>query len=146
MTLAVRLSAEMLGGVASLEERCFAEPWSEESLKLLLGERGVGFAILVDGEVAAYGGMVTVLDEGQITNIAVAPEYRRRGFGRDIMRALEGYALENGIVFLSLEVRESNAAARALYLSEGWDEAGLRKNFYKLPAENAVIMTKALKE
>ena len=146
MTLAVRLSAEMLGGVASLEARCFAEPWGEESLQMLLGERGVGFAILVDGEVAAYGGMVTVLDEGQITNIAVAPEYRRRGFGRDIMRALEGYSLENGIVFLSLEVRESNAAARALYLSEGWSEAGLRKNFYKLPAENAVIMTKALKE
>ena len=146
MTSAVRLSAEMLGGVASLEARCFAEPWCEESLQLLLDERGVGFAILVDGEVAAYGGMVTVLDEGQITNIAVAPEHRRRGFGRDIMHALEKYAIENGIVFLSLEVRESNAAARALYLSEGWSEAGLRKNFYKLPAENAVIMTKALKE
>ena len=143
---AVRLTAQMLGGAADLEARCFAEPWSEKSLELLLGERGVGFAVLVEGEVAAYGGMITVLDEGQITNIAVAPEHRRKGLGREILHALENYASRNGISFMSLEVRASNAAARSLYTSQGWNEVGLRKNFYKLPAEDAVVMTKELKE
>lgn len=142
---AVRLTAEMLGGAAILEARCFSQPWSEKSLELLLGERGVGFAVLFEGRVAAYGGMITVLDEGQITNIAVAPEYRRRGLGREILRALENHALKNGISLLSLEVRASNAAARSLYASQGWSEVGVRKNFYKLPAEDAVIMTKEFK-
>lgn len=140
----VRLSADRLPEVAALEAECFAQPWSEDSLKLLLGERGVGFAALVDGALAAYGGMLTVLDEGQITNIAVRAEFRRMGIGKRIMAALEEYAADNGIVFLSLEVRESNAPARALYASCGWSEEGIRKNFYKLPTENAVIMTKRL--
>ncbi len=142
---AVRLTAEMLPEVAALEAVCFREPWSEKSLELLLGERGVGFAILLEGEVAAYGGMMTVLDEGQITNIAVAPKHRRKGLGREILRALESYAEENGIILLSLEVRASNGAARGLYSAAGWSEAGIRKNFYRLPAEDAVIMTKALR-
>ena len=141
-----KLRGDMLSGVCAIETLCFAEPWSEKSLEILLGERGVGFAALLEGEVVAYGGMLTVLDEGQITNVAVSPSHRRKGLGRAILCALEEYASENGIVLLSLEVRESNAAARALYKAEGWREVGLRKNFYKLPAENAVIMIKDLKE
>lgn len=141
-----RLSADMLAGAAFVEELCFAEPWSAKSLEILLGERGVGFAALLDGEVVAYGGMLTVLDEGQITNIAVSPAHRRKGLGRAVLGALEEYAKDNGVVLLSLEVRESNAAARSLYRADGWREVGLRKNFYKLPTENAVIMIKELKE
>ena len=140
----VRLSADMLPEVAALEALCFAEPWSEKSLELLLSERGIGFAALVDGQLAAYGGMMTVLDEGQITNIATFPEFRRMGIGRRIVKALEEYSVANGIVFLSLEVRESNAPAQALYASCGWQSQGIRRNFYRLPTENAVIMTKKL--
>ncbi len=140
-----RLSKELLSGVAELEALCFSEPWSEKSLELLLGNNAVGFAaVLPDGSVAAYGGMITVLDEGQITNIATAVEFRRQGLGRRIMDALESYASENGIVYLSLEVRESNLAARSLYSSLGWEEKGIRKNFYKLPTEDAVVMVKKL--
>ena len=85
-----------------------------------------------------------MLDEGQITNVAVSGEHRRRGLGNAVMEALERYAAERGIAFLSLEVRESNIAARSLYSSRGWREEGLRKNFYRRPAENAVVMTKSL--
>ena len=141
-----RLDSDMLSGAAALERICFREPWSEKSLEILLTDRGVGFAVLLDGEAVAYGGMLTVLDEGQITNVAVSPDHRRKGFARAVLGALEDYAQKNGIVLLSLEVRESNRAARELYISSGWSEVGLRKNFYKFPAENAVIMTKALKE
>ena len=140
-----QLSAEHISGAAELEVLCFSEPWSEKSLELLLGNNAIGFAaVLPDGRVAAYGGMLTVLDEGQITNIATASEFRRQGLGRCIMSALEDYARENGIFYLSLEVRESNLAARALYSSLGWTEKGVRKNFYKLPTENAVVMAKKL--
>ena len=140
-----RLSAEHISRVAELEAICFSEPWSEKSLELLLGNNAIGFAaVLPDGRVVAYGGMLTVLDEGQITNIATAPDCRRQGLGRLIMLSLEDYARENAICYLSLEVRESNLAARSLYSSLGWAEKGVRKNFYKLPVENAVVMTKKL--
>lgn len=142
----LRLNSDMLSEVAELEAECFSEAWSKSSLELLLSDRGVGFAALIDGRVAGYGGMITVLDEGQITNIAVSEKYRRCGLGRMILNALESYAEQNGITLLSLEVRESNSAARSLYLKSGWGEEGIRKNFYRLPAENAVIMTKALRK
>lgn len=138
----IRLTEDMLPTVAELEKVCFHEPWNEKSLELLLGEQGVGFAVLEGESVAAYGGMMTVLDEGQITNVAVFPEYRRRGYGRAVMEALEAYARENSLSVLSLEVRVSNESARALYRSLLWREVGLRKNFYRLPTEDAVVMVK----
>lgn len=139
-----KITKEMLPELALLERECFAEPWSEKSLGLLMGERGVGFAAFLGGRLAAYVGMLTVLDEGQITNVATYPEFRRRGIAKMLMSALEDYSKLVGITFLSLEVRESNAAARALYSSCGWLESGVRKGFYRFPAENAVIMTKML--
>ena len=138
------LRREHLAGVAALETECFAEPWSESALELLLSESGLAVAVTADGSVVAYGGMVCVLDEGQITNVAVSGAHRRCGLGNAVMEALEKSAAERGIAFLSLEVRESNTAARSLYSSRGWREEGLRKNFYRRPTENAVVMTKLL--
>ena len=137
-----RLIREDIPFVAEIERLCFDEPWSENSLKLLLEEKNADFVVEIDGFVAAYGGIVTVLDEGQITNIATHPDYRRRGLASAIMKAIDVFALENGIVYLSLEVREQNIAARSLYKSCGWYEAGIRKNFYSKPSDNAVIMIK----
>ena len=139
-----KITEDMLADVAKLEQECFAEPWSETSLGLLVSERAVGFAALVDGRLAAYAGMTHVLDEGQITNIATYPEFRRRGLARMLLGALDEYSKKNGIAFLSLEVRESNAAARALYASCGWADAGLRRKFYRFPTEDALIMNKTL--
>ena len=140
----VRLTKDRLSGVAFIEDQCFEEPWGEKSLELLIGEQGVAFVAIASREVVAYGGMMTVLDEGQITNIATLPDFRRMGLGRRIMDALENFARANGISMLSLEVRESNFAARSLYGSCGWTEEGIRKNFYRRPFENAVVMTKKL--
>ena len=83
---------------------------------------------------------MTVLDEGQITNIAVDPAYRRRGYGSMIVGALIKHSKDNGIENISLEVRESNLAAIALYDSLGFEARGIRKNFYRSPAENAKVM------
>lgn len=136
------LKSEDITFIAKIEELCFSEPWSEKALQILLQGKNAGFVAEIDGFVAAYGGMLTVLDEGQITNIATHPDYRRRGLAKAIMNAIDIFATENGIVYLSLEVREQNAAARSLYVSGGWREAGIRKNFYSKPCDNAVVMIK----
>ena len=140
----VRLTEEHIASVAELEAATFSRPWGENELRMLTGSMGVGFVALDTDRVVAFGGMMTVLDEGQIGSVVTSPDYRRMGIGRMIMDALEDFSRNNGIVFLSLEVRESNLAARELYRSCLWEEAGIRKNFYDLPTENAVVMIKKL--
>lgn len=140
----IRMSREHLSAVAEIEQISFSDPWSVESLELMLGEQAMGLVALEDGRVLGYVGMMCVLDEGQIINVATHPDSRRRGVGRSLMSAIEQSAKERGIVFLSLEVRESNAAARSLYSSLGWVVRGIRKNFYSKPTENACIMTKSI--
>ena len=136
-----RMTAEQIHQVAELEAKCFSEPWSEKSLEMLIDGRGVAFVAMIDGNFAGYGGMMTVLDEGQITNIAVSPEARRLGIGRELVSALQNYAKENTFSLLSLEVRESNLPAISLYERCGWKKQGIRKGFYRFPSESAVIMT-----
>ena len=144
MITIAKMSREHLSEVASIEEMSFSLPWSLESLELMLTEQASALVALEDGRVLGYVGMMCVLDEGQIINVAVHPDARRRGVGRTLMEAAEAYAKERGIAFLSLEVRESNIAARSLYSSLGWEEQGIRKGFYSHPVENACVMTKSI--
>jgi ribosomal-protein-alanine N-acetyltransferase len=139
-----KMSREHLSEVAAIEEMSFSVPWSAESLELMLTEQASALVALEDGKVIGYVGMMCVLEEGQIINVAVHPDARRRGVGRALMQAAEAYAKERGIVFLSLEVRESNIAARSMYSSLGWIEQGIRKGFYSHPVENACVMTKSI--
>ena len=129
-----------LGEVAELERICFSEPWSEESLALLAEGSNFGVVALDEGRVVAYGGMTSVLDEGNITNIATHPDHRRKGLGRQVVRALLAEADARGLATVFLEVRQSNLPARQLYRSEGFSEIGVRKNFYRHPVEHAVQM------
>ena len=138
----VRMTGEHLEAVAAIEAECFAEPWSEKSLELLLGDSGVAFVVLKDGLAVAYAGMMTVLDEGQITNVAVSGKFRRLGYGKLVVDALINYANERDFYNISLEVRESNFAAISLYENCGFEKCGIRKSFYRFPSENAVIMSK----
>ena len=136
-----RLTESTLDGVAELEKMCFSQPWSRSSLELLTKEGiGVGMVCSKDGKVCAYGGMIIAVDEGQITNIATHPDYRRQGYGKAIVQALVKHAKMNGLDSISLEVRESNRAAIDLYTKEGFKIEGKRKDFYTKPTENALIM------
>ena len=136
-----RLTEKTLDGVAELEKLCFSQPWSRSSLELLTKEGiGVGMVCSADGNVCAYGGMIVAVDEGQITNIATHPDYRRRGYGRAVVESLIKYAKNNGLDSISLEVRESNKAAIELYSRLGFKVEGKRKDFYTKPTESALIM------
>ena len=139
------LTPAHIPAVAALEALCFHAPWSEQSLQMLCGEQGFGLVCLTeDGSVAAYVGALTVLDEGQITNVATHPDCRRHGCANAVLKALLAACRERGIRSLSLEVRESNAPAIALYEKHGFQTAGKRPGFYSHPREAALVMVAEL--
>ena len=140
-----RMTSAHLADAAELERACFHAPWSEQSLALLTSEAAVGFAAMEDGVAVAYGGMLIAPFEGQITNIATSPHFRRRGAGALVLCALLEEARARGLEAVVLEVRESNAGAIALYEKQGFAVVGRRPRFYKNPSETALIMQKDLK-
>ena len=144
MNMIEKIERRHLEAVAEIESLCFSEPWSIGALELLLGESATGVVALSNGEVTAYGGMLIVLDEGQITNIAVHPAHRRCGYGKQVLDALLGQAKQAGLQQISLEVRASNLAAISLYEKAGFFSAGRRKNFYRHPTEDGLVMLKTL--
>jgi len=127
--------------VAQLEKKCFSDPWSENGLRESL--RKPAYRMLAakeDGKVVGYIGAYMVADELNITNVAVDPEYRRRGIGRELIDAMIHHAEKNRMTTIYLEVRVSNTAAISLYRAAGFDNAGIRKNFYDNPKEDGKIM------
>ena len=137
-----RMTSEEIDAVSQLERLCFSLPWSREALRLEVEKNKCAkyFSVKADGLVVGYGGMWLILDEAHITNVAVHPDYRRRGLGRLIMRTLMEEAARLGIERMTLEVRVSNRPAIRLYESLGFEEGGLRKGYYSNNREDALIM------
>ena len=129
---------------AELERLCFVDPWSERMLREHLDNQCAAAIAAVgeDGTLLGYAGLLAVLDEGYITNVAVRPAYRRQGIASDLLGVFERFARGHQLAFLTLEVRASNAAAIALYEKMGYARVGVRKNYYEHPREDAVIMTR----
>ena len=129
--------------IAQLETLCFSEPWSEASVASELSNPLSCWLVAVEGEqVAGYIGSQTVMGETDMMNVAVAPDYRRKGVGEKLILALVDALKEGGSHWLMLEVRQSNAPARALYAKLGFAEVGRRKNYYRNPKEDALILRK----
>ena len=141
-----RFSAAHIPQVAQIERNTFSEPWSENSLALLCTEEYPSFVLTdEDGEVLGYVSTAKALDELQMINLAIKADCRGRGFAKLLLSALDDFCQTVGIESVSLEVRESNAAAISLYEKLGYEKVGLRRGFYRLPPENAVIMVKKQK-
>ena len=107
--------------LAALERICFSDPWSENAFR-------------------------AELDKGYIANIAVDPLFRRQGIGSALLDDAADFARQAGLAFLTLEVRRSNLGAQALYRRHGFCPAGVRKNYYRDPVEDAILMTRKLTE
>ena len=129
--------------VAALERQCFADPWSEGSIASeLYNPLSLWLVAEQDGAVCGYVGSQTVLDETDMMNIAVHPDCRRQGIAAALIDELIVHLKERGSHILRLEVRQSNAPAIALYETMGFTQLGLRKNYYRNPKENALILGK----
>ena len=134
---------EHLDELVKLEKICFSQPWSYQSLEEELSNDTAYFFTALDGEkVIGYIGLYIVCESCFVSNIAVFPEYRRKGVATALIERACECAKEHGTDFISLEVRPSNVSALALYEKLGFEEMGLRKNYYRNPTEDALIMTK----
>ena len=142
----IPMTAEHLDQVAELERLCFSDPWSRRMLAEHLENECAATLVAQgeDGTVLGYAGLLVVLDEGYITNVAVRNEYRRQGIAGELLGVFRRFAEGNKLAFLTLEVRESNEAARLLYTSLGFTEIGVRRGYYRFPTEDAVLYKKEL--
>ena len=147
MALVIRdATRDDLARLETLEALCFSTPWTAETLASQLPDAMHVFLVAEeDGEIKGYVNLMHVLDEGYIGNVAVDPAARRRGLGRALIASLLERASALELSFVTLEVREGNVPAIALYAGFGFARVGLRKNYYDSPRENAVLMTKTLK-
>lgn len=140
------IRAEHVDGVLELEKECFSVPWTRQQLLSQMPDKM--HVLLVaenEGKLSGYVGMMYVLDEGYISNVAVSPDCRRQGIADALINELIGRAEALSLAFITLEVRVSNDAARALYKKHGFTEVGRRKNYYDFPTEDAILMTLFLK-
>lgn len=132
-----------LEAIASLESAVFSDAWTVKSIRDTYNQPQTFIVTAeLDGKVAGYCIVYFVLDEGEIARVAVNHSYRRQGVGRSILKQVEKICEEKNIIRLMLDVRESNESARKFYQSFGFKEDGIRKNFYEMPKENAVLMSK----
>ena len=152
--LHIRLAvSEDVPAMLAIEQASFSDPWTEETIRSTLAlER---MRVLVAEErgdegrdgVRSLAGYVVALivgDEGEIADLAVAPNSRRRGLGRALIDRMLAELAGLGVRSLYLEVRESNHAARTLYDSRGFRLIGRRRGYYRLPVEDALLLAKEI--
>ena len=129
--------------ISELEKICFSDPWSENSVASELDNKLAFWLVATEGEtVAGYIGSQTVMDETDMMNVAVHPDFRRKGIAEALVNALVENLKKMGSRCLTLEVRASNAPAIALYEKMGFAEIGRRRNYYRNPREDALILRK----
>ena len=131
-------------GIAELENEIFSDPWSYRDVQdLICTEGGMCFTALEDGKVIAYVIGRLIAPEGEIYRVAVAPHKRQRGIGYRLLDYAVKTSKGHGLERLFLEVRSRNIPAIKLYTAYGFKEIGIRKNYYKDPQDNAIVMLRA---
>ena len=139
----ILMQAQHVPQVAELEKLCFSMPWSEKSVASELSNPLSLWVVAVEGDtVAGYVGSQSVMGEADMMNLAVRPEYRRSGIGKELVTELILKLQKNQVHCLTLEVRASNEAAILLYDKLGFIQVGRRPNYYSNPKEDALILRK----
>lgn len=137
------MEEQHLDAVLSVERNSFSHPWSRQSFcDELKKESSHLFVALQDDEVVGYAVLGTVLDEGDLLDIAVSEKHRRKGVAKALFEKLTEVAQQLSLAFITLEVRVSNDSAINLYSSLGFEKVATRKAYYSKPTEDAVLMTK----
>lgn len=132
-----------MDAIAQLEKVCFSDPWSIHSIRYeLTNPLSYWLVAESDGQVVGYVGSQSVIDEADMMNIAVSPDFRRMGIAREMVCRLIDVLKLRQVHSLTLEVRMSNESAIALYEQMGFEEVGVRPNYYYNPKEDAKIMRK----
>lgn len=137
------MNATHVAQIAQLEKICFSDPWSEKSVASELNNPLALWLTAVEGErVTGYIGSQTVMDETDMMNVAVHPDFRRRGIAEALVNELVARLKSRESRSLTLEVRASNLSAITLYEKLGFSQIGRRKNYYRNPREDALILRK----
>lgn len=147
MRVEIRLAEEKdLTAVEKIERGSFSEPWSKPSFQQLLYEPGCLFLVAEgEGKVLGYAigwVVLVVLEELHIGNLAVHPQKRGEGIGERLLAALISRGIKKGCKMATLELRESNQIALNLYAKEGFKPVAVRRNYYRRPKEDAIVMIK----
>ena len=130
-------------GIAALERAAFSDAWTEKGIIDTFHQQQAFIVVAeMDEQIVGYCIVYYVLDEGEIARIAVSDSCRRQGVGRAVLNEVNNICLQERISRILLDVRESNDVARAFYKQYGFVEDGMRKNFYDMPKEHAVLMSK----
>lgn len=127
--------------VYAIELRTFSHPWKENDfLQSIQNPNNIYLVVEENNSILGYCGLWGVVGEGQITNVAVAEPFHGKGIAKAMLSELLRKGREHGLETFTLEVRVSNYSAIALYHNLGFKDAGIRKNFYEAPTEDAIIM------
>ena len=129
--------------IYEIEQQSFSVPWRLESVLAELegAENKLYMVICEENHIVGYAGAWLVYDEGQITNIAVLPSARGKGYGSKLTKQLINECFSRGMHEIFLEVRIANLAALAMYRNLGFSVKGIRKDYYSEPTEDAYIMS-----
>ena len=134
------MTLDDIQATAEIEKKCFSLAWSEKSFEDSITRDDTIFLVCEDEVIVGYIGMYICFDEASITNVAVSPEYRKKGYGEMLVMTAKEAAKVSGAESILLEVRVSNEPAISLYKKQGFEELGIRKKFYEHPVEDAIIM------
>lgn len=137
----IKMDKSHIANVAQIEAEVFSTPWSAKAFENALAmENALFYVALAEGEVAGYCGLYLAADEGEITNVAAAPGWRRRKIAQRLLQKTMAEAHDRGVQRIFLEVRSQNAPAVELYQKEGFHTVGRRKNYYQRPQDDALVM------
>ncbi|USK92512.1 ribosomal protein S18-alanine N-acetyltransferase [Rossellomorea marisflavi] len=136
------MTVDDVDAVMEIEEQSFTVPWSREAFISEMEENHLSMYIVIEdeGQIAGYCGVWIVVDEAHITNVAILPSHRGKGYGELLMRKIMEMAIESGARVMTLEARVSNVPAQSLYRKLGFQDGGIRKRYYSDNQEDALVM------
>ncbi len=135
------MEAKDIPAAAAIERKLFSRPWSEQAFSESMGQDALFVVTEYKGVILGHCGMYCSLGEGEVMNVAVAPEWQNLGIGRQMLGYLLGEARKRGVSHVILEVRVSNANAIHLYETLGFRNCGIRKGLYEMPREDGMVMS-----